>query len=103
MEQSNILVFTFDHNIKAINPVTGSAVWEFTQDMEGKELDPRGVCCDVDGRVYVADGGNNAWLIVLNDMTGELLQVLLKDEGPICDVCITSSPPQLTVIRGDWF
>ena len=58
IEQSNVLVFTCRHNIEAINPVTGSVVWVFTQDTKRQKLDPRGVCCDADGRVYVADGRN---------------------------------------------
>ena len=98
MEQSNILVFTFDHSIEAINPGTGSVVWQFTQNVEGKKLDLCGVCCDLDGRLYLADGKNKR-LIVLNGKTGGLLQVLLKDDetGGVYGVCWMSSPPQLTV------
>ena len=99
MEQYKILVITSYHNIKAINPETGSVLWEFTQDEEGKKLFPREVCCDVDGRIYVADGTNEQ-LIVLNDMTGELIQVLLKDKYWVFDMCWTSFPPQLTVCHG---
>ena len=99
MEQSNILVMVSDQNIKAINPETGSVVSEFTQDVEGKKLDLRGVSYDLNGRIYVADGHNER-LVVLNGETREVIQVSLKDEGWVFDVCWTSSPPQLTVLHG---
>ena len=101
MEQSNILVITSRHNIKAINLVTGSVVWEFTQDVDDKELDPRGVCCDLDGRVYVADGSNGR-IILFNGETGEVCQVLLQNDGMgwIYEVFWTNDPPQLTVLHG---
>ena len=104
MEQFNILVITSNYNIKAVNPVTGSVVWQFTQDVEGDELDPRGVCCDMDGRIYMVDG-YNYWLILLNGETGEVMQILLKDVQTrrIHDVCWTSSPPQLTVLQENHF
>ena len=72
MEKFSILVISSDQNTKAINPETGSVVWNFTQDVEGKKLDPEGVCCDMDGRVYVADK-RNQWLIVLKGNTVELI------------------------------
>ena len=101
MEQSNILFITSKQDIKAINPETGSVLWEFTLDAEDKSLDPRRVCHDLDGRIYVADGENKR-LILLNGETGELMQVLVKDEkiGWIFEACWTNTAPQLTVHHG---
>ena len=102
IERSKILVITSHHNIKAINPETGSIRWEFTQDVDDRELDPRGVSYDLDGRVYVADGTNGS-IMVLKGETGQLIQVHCMDEsmGWLYDVCWTKDPPQLYVHHGD--
>ena len=79
-------------------------MWEFTQDVDGKNLDPRGVCCDLDGRIYVDDGGNKR-LIMFDGKMGVLMQLLLTDEkaGWINNVIWTDTPPEFTVVRAILF
>ena len=99
-EDSNILVITSDNNIKAINPVTGSVVWKFTEGMKSKELEPWGVCCDLDGRIYVADGSNER-LLILDMATGKLIQTLSDaGSGGMWRVYWMNNPPQLIVCHG---
>ena len=100
VEQSNILVITSEQNIKAINLGTGSILWEFTQGLEGRELNPEGVCSDTDGRVYVTDGCNEP-IIVLHGETGRFIQTLSEaDSVDIWDVYWTSNPPQIALCHG---
>ena len=100
-ERHRALVLSSTKYMIGLNPVQGHVLWHFQKDVEGKRLNVNGLCCDRDGRVYVADGGNER-LIVLNGKTGKLLVVLLKGErtGPIHDVYWTNFSPQLTVLHG---
>ena len=101
IEEYNTLVLTSTKYIKALNPMSGAVLWEFSQEVERKKLNPHGLCCDMDGRVYIADGWNER-LIVLKGESGELKQVLLTDKntGWIRDVHWINPPPQLTVFHG---
>ena len=101
MKQYNALVITSGRCIAALYPVTGAVLWEFTQDVEGMILYPRGLSCDDDGQIYVADGFNER-LVLLNGKNGDLLQVLLRNEETcwIYDISWTNSPPQITVLCG---
>ncbi len=73
-------------------------MWQLQGEMLGKKIDPWGVSCDIEGRVYVADGCNCRVLIV-NGSTGRPIQQLLQDArlGDIWKVCWLSNPRQLLV------
>ncbi len=71
-------------------------VWQVQGEVLGKEIDPRGVRSDSEGRVYIADGVRNRVLVV-NGRTGEVIQENLKDAGlgVVWSVCCLSNPSQL--------
>ncbi len=81
-------------------------VWQLQGEVLGKWIDPYGVSCDSEGRVYVVDGGNSR-LLSINGSTGEVVQELLlisfQDASlggvTTCveDVCCLSNPHQLLV------
>ncbi len=73
-------------------------VWQLKGTVLEKEIDPYGVSCDSEGRVYVADGGNRR-LLLFNGYTGQVIQQLLQDTGlgTIYNVCCLSNPHQLLV------
>ena len=100
IENSHLLVLTTDKQIQAINPENGLVIWKFTQDVDKKKLNPNGLCFSPNGQIFVADGWNER-LIVLNGETGELIQVMLKDEetGWIYDVFWIRHPPQLILLH----
>ena len=99
-EQSNMLVITSGQTIKAKNHVTGSVLWEFSQNVDDKLICPYGLCYNVDGRVYAADGVNEQ-VIVLNGKTGRFIQTLsAAGSGGMYDEYWRSEPPQLTVHHG---
>ncbi len=73
-------------------------VWQLQGKVLGKEIKPRSVSCDSEGRVYVADG-NNSRVLLLDGSTGEVIQQLLQDAGleDVFNVCCLSNPHQLLV------
>ncbi len=73
-------------------------VWQLEGKVLGKKIDPAGVSCDSEGRVYVADGPNRR-VLLLNGYTGEVIQQLLQDAGleRVLRVCCLSDPHQLLV------
>ena len=75
----------------------GSTLWELNQEINGQDIEPRGLCHDTDGRIYVAL--QNAGVMSLDSRTGELLQHLIKDVDWCYDVCWTSSQPQINLLH----
>ncbi len=71
-------------------------VWQVQGEVLGKEISPRGVSSDSEGRVYIADywGGR---VLVVNVLTGEVIQELLQHAGlgEVKRVCCLSNPSQL--------
>ena len=77
-------------------------VWQLQGEVLGKKINPQGVSCDSEGRVYVADGKwrSQSRVLLLNGYTGEVIQQLLKDDGVgkhVLKVCCLSNPHQLLV------
>ena len=73
-------------------------VWQLKGEVLGKKINPQGVSCDSEGRVYVGDYGNSRVLVV-NGNTGEVIQELLQGSGLgyVNRVCCLSNPHQLLV------
>ncbi len=74
-------------------------VWQLQGEVLGKMIEPRGVSCDSEGQVYVADYRKSRVLLV-NVYTGEVIQQLLQDAGLgkyVSRVCCLSDPHQLLV------
>ena len=96
IEQDDLLVLTslgghssihrMAHNplccIKAMRLGTKTHVWEFSEVVEGKTINPHGMCSDKAGHLYVADGSNDR-LLVMDRSTGQLLMVLLQEQEKI--------------------
>ncbi len=73
-------------------------VWQLQGEVLGKKIEPCGVSCDSEGRVYVADGDTSRALL-LNGYTGEVIQQLLQGTGleDVFNVCCLRDPHQLLV------
>ena len=65
--------------IQALRFHDGSVAWALEGEVEGKYMDLQSVCCDPQGRVYIADSYNRH-LLLLNGQTGQLLQVIETEE-----------------------
>ncbi len=72
--------------------------WQLEGEVLGNKIDPKGVSCDSEGRVYVADYHNRR-VLLLNAYSGEVIQQLLQDAelGRVYRVCCLSNPHQLLV------
>ncbi len=69
--------------------------------VEGKALKPRGICCDNNGHFFLSDAFNRR-LLILEVMTGKVLQVSLEKEyGVLFDVCWSNTQPHLVVKHGN--
>ncbi len=96
-----ILSRPFGHMVHAVKLLGGAGqppVWQLHGEVLGKRIDPRGVSCDSQGHLYIADLDNSRVLVV-NGSTGEVVQQLLQDPGlgRVEDVCCMSNPRQLLV------
>ena len=71
--------------------------WKLEGTVDDRKFGSRGVCDDLDGRVYIAD--MNSRIIALDMETGRPIQTLLDTAGlgPILDVCWLNNPKQLFV------
>ena len=67
----------------AVKLSDGSTLWEFNQQLIGKDIDPFALCIDTEGRVYMAD--KKGGIVSINSVTGEMLQQL-KDVVWFCGV-----------------
>ncbi len=76
-------------------------VWKLQGEVLGKVINPWGVSCDSEGRVFVADGVNRR-VLLLNGYTGEVIQQLLQNDGLglVYRVCCLSNPHQLLAEHG---
>ena len=83
-------------HVCAVKRSDGSTLWEFNQQLNGKDIDPQGVCHDMDGCVYVANF--NRGVIRIDGRTGDFLQELLQDVEFCHDVCWTNTQPQVTLL-----
>ena len=84
--------------VQALKLGDGQQVWGLQPYALGKNIDPRGVSSDREGRVYIADCDNRRVLLV-DGSTGEVLQELLNNAGlgKVWRVCCLSKPNQLLV------
>ena len=102
VEKSDIVVFVHGKDYMAAHDHnTDTNIWN-TGILASKDPDFRGISCDLDGRIFVADG-KNARLLVLRGQNGRVLQVALDslDIGGIWDVCWSYTQPKLTVFHAD--
>ena len=97
IEQSNAVVLScgYPGQICAVKLSDGSTLWEFNQQINGKDFDPYRLCHDTNGRIYVPVWESG--VITIDSRNGELLQHLIKDVKYCHDICWTSSEPQLTL------
>ncbi len=101
MPHTDLLILSRDWEVVQAVKLHGAGqppVWQLQGEVLGKEINPDGVSCDSEGRVYVADGSNSRVLVV-NGNTGEVIQELLQDAGlgSVYKVCCLSNPHQLLV------
>ncbi len=84
------------NRIQAIHLSEGTQVWDLKGEVLQKQIDPRGLSCDIEGMLYVGDHDNGRVLLV-NGHTGEVIQELLQDEGLdwTWKVCCLNSTNQL--------
>ena len=103
VEKHDILILLSQDpgRIKAVRVNDGSTLWEFNEEMYGKEILPHAVCHDSDGRVYISNIDNNT-LLIFDSQEGELLQTNLLDADIMCiiDMCWNDSQPHLTLLQG---
>ena len=57
--------------------------WKLSGDIKGKCINPQGMCHDDAGRLYVADGKNDR-VLVLDSLTGRVLQILFEEDEQLC-------------------
>ena len=86
------------HQVCAVQLHDGLTLWEFNQKINGRGIEPCGLCHDTDGRIYVVLAGVPD-IIILDSRTGKLLQHLIEDVELCCDICWTNTRPQLTVLH----
>ncbi len=100
MPHADLLILSRGEVVEAVK-LEGDAgqppEWQLKGEVLGKKIYPRGMSCDSEGRVYVADGDNSR-VLLLNGYTGEVIQQLLQDDvGGVYRVCCLSNPHQLLV------
>ena len=100
VEQNDAVVLScrYPGRVCAFDLSDGSNLWEFNQQINREDIDPRGLCHDTDGRIYMAHwkGG----IIAIDSRTGDLLQQMLQDVEHCCDISWTSASPHLTLLHG---
>ena len=93
-----VLSCWYPGQVYAVKLSNGLTLWKFNQKINGREINPCGLCHDTDGRIYetvlMVPG-----IIILDSRTGKLLQHLTEDIEFCCDICWTNTEPQLTILH----
>ena len=74
-----------DGEVRAISLESERLVWSIAGNLGGRNINPRGLCSDQRGLIFVGDGRNGRVLVV-NGCKGKLLQVLQPTELENCNV-----------------
>ena len=100
LEQHNVLVVLSKGLLHAVHLEDGCPLWKLSKTNKGSRFEPSGVTCDTAGRVFVVESCDR-WLLVLDGLTGERLQVVRLQEcwALVNDVCWSPTQPQLTVLH----
>ena len=100
LEHHNILVVLNEGFLYAVRLEDGCPLWKLSKSNKGSRFEPSGVTCDASGRVFVVESCDR-FLLVLDGLTGERLQVVRLEEcwGLVNDVFWSRTQPQLTVLH----
>ena len=98
IEQDDVLIIISEgqYIISALNLSNSSTLWQAPQEIE---VIPELVCCSDDGKIYACHIDHER-LLVMDCMTGELLQILLLEKGLgfVRAMCWIGTQPQLAVL-----
>ena len=96
----NLIVVLNKCLLYAVRLSDGRPLWKLSESNKGSRFEPSGVTCDTSGRVFVVESCDR-WLLVLDGLTGERLQVIRLEEcwGLVNDVFWSRRQPQLTVLH----
>ena len=89
----------YSYRVSAVKLKDGSALRQISHQMNGRRNDPRGLCHDAEGRIYVVVGMNG--ILTLDSRSGKLLQNLAPSVVYHCDIFWTKTPPRLTILDND--
>ena len=98
VEHYNILVITSRSPglVRALGLANGQPVWKFAGNVNEREITPRAVSTDADGRIYVAD---HARILLIEGAKGKLVQTFQpEDNEEIMEISCTNDPIQLLLL-----
>ena len=75
LKQHNFLVVLNKGLLYAVRLEDGRPLWKLSESNKGSRFEPSGVTCDTSGHVFVVESCDR-WLLVLDGLTGERLQVI---------------------------